>query len=251
MNFAEFESMYQKTEDPWLRDVRVSLQEYDERYLRILRTHVAAPARILEIACGTGYFSNQLADTYAASSIDACDISKRAVEIARRKHPERIHFYADSMPALVNARQQYDLVVLNEALNYLSPPERLLALSRIRDLITPGGFFFIATNIGKNYFEKEDISSLVKTVGSIVHVENNYQLLHYRIVEIPTIRLLSVLNALRQKYPGMHGVLRPFVSVLHFLLGNRVLFQILQGTTHYLLGERGITNMYFLVARDG
>jgi ubiquinone/menaquinone biosynthesis C-methylase UbiE len=247
----EFESIYEKSDDPWSHQLRVSLQEYDRRYLRILSEYVTAPRRILEIACGTGYFSIKLADSYKDSVIDACDISSQAIQIAKKRYGTGIRFYVDSMPALANTDQQYDLVVLNEALNYLGTRERKQALLRINELLKSRGYFFLSSNIGKNYFQKNELYSLASTVGNIIYTENNYHLLHYKMIELPMLKALSILKTVHTKYPRLKIFVRLLDWILKFLLNNRLLFLMLQQATRRFLGERGVTNAYILVVKNG
>ena len=247
----DFDAIYAESNDPWSHHLRISLKEYDQRYLRILKQHIKNSSTILEIACGDGHFSEKLANHFVHSKIDACDISTKAVEIAKKRFGSIVNFFVDKIPVLENLDQKYDLIILNEALSYLNDKDRELAVSRIRDLSKSGGYFFISSNIGRNYFQEDELISLIELCyGKIVHFERNYNLIYYKIVEVPLLALISVINTMAKKYPWMKIVTGPVKFVFKYLLKNRLLFQMLQMMSKLFLGRRGITNIYILALRN-
>lgn len=248
----DFDAIYAESNDPWSHYLRISLKEYDQRYLRILKQHIKNSSTILEIACGNGHFSEKLANHFVHTMVDACDISTKAVEIAIKRFGNIVNFFVDKIPDLENIDQKYDLIVLNEALSYLNNKDRELAVIRIKNLSKSGGYFFISSNIGRNYFQEDKLISLIKShYGKIVHIERNYNLIYYKIIEVPLLGLISVISTTVKKYPWMKIVTGPAKVISKYLLMNRVLFQMLQMISKLFLGRRGITNIYILALKNG
>lgn len=247
----DFDAIYTESNDPWSHYLRISLKEYDQRYIRILKQHVKNSSTILEIACGDGHFSEKLANHFVPGKVDACDISTKAVEIAIKRFGSIVNFFVDKIPDLENIDKKYDLIVLNEALSYLNDKDRELAVTRIRNLSKSGGYFFISSNIGRNYFQEDKLISLIKSrYGKIVHIERNFNLIYYKIVEVPLLALISFISTMAKKYPWMKIVNGPAKVISKYLLMNKFLFQILQIMSKLFLGRRGITNIYILALRN-
>jgi demethylmenaquinone methyltransferase/2-methoxy-6-polyprenyl-1,4-benzoquinol methylase len=73
----EYENVYAKPE-----------RQADLRLLHTLVSHALAGRRILEVACGTGYWTRLLATSAAA--ITACDLSPEVLAIARARQPSAL-----------------------------------------------------------------------------------------------------------------------------------------------------------------
>ncbi len=112
--------------------VRWMMRGFDDSLAGLVEA--AQPVSIHEIGCGEGYWSQR----WLAAGIDArgCDISKTAIELARRNaraqglDPDR--FETRSIYELEAGRDSADLVVCCEVLEHLDDPEAgLRALQRI------------------------------------------------------------------------------------------------------------------------
>jgi SAM-dependent methyltransferase len=142
---GEFETMYQEIADPWGCE-----QHHNSRnnrlFLEMLFPQEHA-ARILDIGCGTGAFTQLLYERAAfcmpqGMDVLGCDVSKTAVEKATRSF-ENISFFVHDIakkPSLDVG--QFNLVVMSEVLWYLLENLEQTLLG-IRDSVSPGGMFAI------------------------------------------------------------------------------------------------------------
>ncbi|NOY52431.1 MAG: methyltransferase domain-containing protein [Deltaproteobacteria bacterium] len=95
------------------------------------------PARIADLACGTGPAAFRLADTFPEARITGADISRAMIETFRKKIPpakrERISALVSPSGRLPFADNTFDLVLTQNAPPY---PEEMIRVLR------PGGFLF-------------------------------------------------------------------------------------------------------------
>jgi SAM-dependent methyltransferase len=101
--------------DRWRRKNRY----YYEQIERIMRFHVPPGASVLEIGCGTG----DLLAALAPSRGVGVDISPKAVEIARAKHPTLTFDACDAEE--LPASEPFDYVILSDVIGYLDDVQRV------------------------------------------------------------------------------------------------------------------------------
>jgi malonyl-CoA O-methyltransferase len=116
------------------------LTEVQERVaarLAELLVPLPAPARILEIGCGTGHFTRLLRRRFPAARLCAVDIAEPMILQARQRLPDPgIEWVvADVRAGLPEGR--FDLVAGSSSLHWMTPLERLFPLLRAR--LVPGG----------------------------------------------------------------------------------------------------------------
>jgi len=99
-----------------------------------LRLRSEPPARIADLACGTGWSSIAMAQAYPLTSVDGFDLDADAIQVARRNAEEtglagRVTFtVADAFGPGVSG--QYDLVTIIEGLHDISRPVDALRVAR-------------------------------------------------------------------------------------------------------------------------
>jgi len=99
-----------------------------------LRLHSEPPARVADLACGTGWSSIAMAQAYPLISVDGFDLDPDAIQAARRNAEEtnvadRVTFtVADASGPGVSG--QYDLVTILEGLHDMSRPVDALRVAR-------------------------------------------------------------------------------------------------------------------------
>ncbi len=110
------------------------------------RLHSEPPARVADVACGTGWSSIAMAQAYPKITVDGFDLDRDAVALAAR-HAEdtgvadRVGFsVADATDPQLE--RQYDLVTIFEALHDM--PRPVDALRAAYRLLAPGGSVVIA-----------------------------------------------------------------------------------------------------------
>lgn len=107
--------------------------------------------RILEIGCGTGYFTQLLAETYPDAQITAIDLAENMIRKAEEQvEEENVKFViADAESLSQFATETYDLIVSNAAIHWVQNPDNLL--KEAMNLLKPGGSF-ISTALGPDTF---------------------------------------------------------------------------------------------------
>jgi 2-polyprenyl-3-methyl-5-hydroxy-6-metoxy-1,4-benzoquinol methylase len=105
------------------------------------RLRTGAPARVADVACGTGWSSIAIALAYSNALVDGFDLDEPSIEIARRNAAAfgvsdraRFHVRDAADPALAG---RYDLALICEALHDLSRPVDVLRA--MRGLVAGGG----------------------------------------------------------------------------------------------------------------
>lgn len=97
---------------------------------------------VLELACGTGILSVQLAGN--VKMLEATDFSEEMIKQAKQKcHSSRLHFSVQDATALPYAPETFDAVIISNALHIMPEPEK--ALAEIRRVLKPGGILIAPT----------------------------------------------------------------------------------------------------------
>ncbi len=110
------------------------------------RLRADPPARVADLACGTGWSSIAMAQAYPKIVVDGLDLDEDAIAAARRSAEQvgvadRVRFSATDA-ALLPPENRYDLVTILEALHDMSRP--VATLRTARDLLTDGGTVLVA-----------------------------------------------------------------------------------------------------------
>ena len=119
-----------------------------------LRLRSQPPARVADLACGTGWSSIAMAQAYPLISVDGFDLDADAIAAARRNAEEagladRVTFTAaDASGPGVSG--QYDLVTIIEALHDMSRPAD--ALRAARAMLAEPGCVIVADELVEDEF---------------------------------------------------------------------------------------------------
>ncbi len=103
-----------------------------------------APRRILDYGCGMGDTTRKLAEIYPEAQVDGFDPDATAIAYAKDHYViARLSFY----DAYENLRKyRYDLCYCNGVFHHILPPERIIVLQQIRDVLLPGGVLALFEN---------------------------------------------------------------------------------------------------------
>lgn len=147
-------------------DAHAVLQrEIADRLLAHLDFTRLEPKRILDIGCGTGYFTRLLRDKFKAAEIVAVDLSESMVGATRKGHARRLpwhgrtrHVSGDAAALPLNA-EQFDLVCSNLTMQWLPDPQAML--HEMRRVLAPGGLMLFST------FGRRTLGELRQSLASI------------------------------------------------------------------------------------
>jgi 2-polyprenyl-3-methyl-5-hydroxy-6-metoxy-1,4-benzoquinol methylase len=108
------------------------------RRVKMLSSHLRPGMTVLELGCGTGTFTRELAQSGA--DIIAIDVSPELLEIARANHSApNVHYQRENAYALSYPDAAFDSVVGSSVLHHLEVEE---ALRNIYRVLKPGGTMF-------------------------------------------------------------------------------------------------------------
>ncbi len=109
-----------------------------KRRVQMLSNHLRPEMTILEIGCGTGYFTREL--TRRGADIVAIDVSPDLLEIAKAKYSApNVRYEIQNACALTYADAMFDSVVGSSILHHLEIEEALREIYRV---LKPGGTIY-------------------------------------------------------------------------------------------------------------
>ena len=103
----------------------------------------------LDIGCGTGWFTGELAKLGSATGID---LSEEAIGIAKSQYPD-ITYVAGNLYENHFPDNSFDVVVAQEVIPHVHDQERFLEL--IEAILKPGGYL-VLTMVNKFVMERSD-----------------------------------------------------------------------------------------------
>ncbi|MEV0323067.1 class I SAM-dependent methyltransferase [Streptomyces sp. NPDC050658] len=96
--------------------------------------------RILDVGCGTGYFSRRAAASVTPGGrVTGIDPSQPMIEYATRRAPANCTFQTASAQELPFGDASFDVIVSSLAIHHLPDGDRLVALREMRRVLRPGG----------------------------------------------------------------------------------------------------------------
>jgi 2-polyprenyl-3-methyl-5-hydroxy-6-metoxy-1,4-benzoquinol methylase len=141
-------------------DEQIILHPWHRTVLKLLPD--LANKSVLEIGCGSGAFSLELARRYLSANITAADFSPKAIEIARERQRQsgtNVEFLVEDAQRLTLPNDRYDFVFSCECLEHLPEPKKMCG--EIARVLRAGGEWILTT---ENYFNGMLLSWLKSTV---------------------------------------------------------------------------------------
>ena len=132
-------------------------REIADRLLTHLEFTKLEPARIIDIGCGTGYFTRLLRGKYKKSMIVAVDLSEAMVRKTRAAHGLRMPWQGRHLHTATDAVSlpfksgSFDLVCSNLTMQWIANPEHML--QEMRRVLAPGGLMLFSTFGRRTLFE--------------------------------------------------------------------------------------------------
>ena len=139
----------------WAREWLPAIVDVD------VRLRAEPPARVLDVACGTGWSSIAMAQAYPNISVDGVDLDHDAINAARRNAEragvaDRVRFSVTDAADLGGAGG-YDLVTIFEALHDMSRP--VDALSAARQMLSEDGTLLVADGLVAEEFTRPRLTA--------------------------------------------------------------------------------------------
>lgn len=147
-------------------DVLIPRNETEELVHYIIKENPGFEGRILDIGTGSGCIAVSLKKNLPKAQVSACDISTKALEIARRNaqlNMADISFFQLDILKPENHTRQYDLIVSNPP--YVTEKERSLMAKNVLDF-EPETALFVPNNHPLVFYE-----AIMKFAGQ--HLSNN------------------------------------------------------------------------------
>lgn len=96
--------------------------------------------KILDIGCGTGFYTRKLANMFSDASVVGIDPSEEMIEACRRysKNYDNIRLIKNSIEEFVDSDQDFDLIAANSTMHWVKDQKR--AYSNIKDMLAADGF---------------------------------------------------------------------------------------------------------------
>jgi SAM-dependent methyltransferase len=118
------------------------------------RLQAEPPARVADVACGTGWSSIAMARAYPRIMVDGFDLDEDVIALARQNAEEagvadRVTFSVADASTLAEAGE-YDLVTIIEALHDMSRP--VDALRATRGMLSEGGTLVVVDELAQEEF---------------------------------------------------------------------------------------------------
>ena len=170
---------------------------YDEFFSGFMAPHArqlaqkiplpGGPARVLDLACGTGTLMRAMGARLGAdSALTGVDRSEKMMDRARQNAPRSAAFFQDDMMRFVRKAPEcsYDIVTCGWALGYVRPQT---LIKEIRRILTPGGVVGLIEN------QKSTLSEIRETG---IKVMRRYPQYIRRVMDL-TLRLPSDKEQLR------------------------------------------------------
>ncbi|MFC3115857.1 malonyl-ACP O-methyltransferase BioC [Cellvibrio fontiphilus] len=140
------------------RDVGTALLQY-------LPDELPANARVLDLGCGTGFFTAQLRRKYPAAQMMGVDIAQGMLQFARTTHAGEIYWLGGDAENLPLADQSVDVIFSSLAIQWCSNLPQLMA--ELQRVLKPEGKLLIATLGPSTLYE---LKAAWQQVDGYVHV---------------------------------------------------------------------------------
>ena len=115
-------------------------EENLERILKFCSDKIQG--RVLDVGCGDGFFTAKILQRFNLKNVYGLDISSKAVDLARLKHPE-INFQQSALNHIPEETNSIDSITMIEVIEHLVDIEG--TLKELFRVMKPGGILLITT----------------------------------------------------------------------------------------------------------
>ena len=138
-NVNEIKKFYDEWSDNYDSTLKKWNYKAPSHSCNILKTKVKTnPKYLLDLACGTGLFAEEVRKYFPKCICDGCDISGEILKISKTKKIYR-NLYKKSFEKKINSKNKYDLVSLIGAMTYCA--DHICLFNLVNDYLIKGGLF--------------------------------------------------------------------------------------------------------------
>jgi len=122
---GDFEAVYNEDNDPWSQSgcTDINYKKYYDysrnKINEVIKSLHKQHISILEVGCGLGYVVDLIARNNPNIEVNGSDISKKAIQIAKKKFPQYNFFVNDITSNKKNLDKKFDIVIFNQILWYI------------------------------------------------------------------------------------------------------------------------------------
>ena len=122
---GDFEAVYNENNDPWgqssCTDINYKIYyNYSRNKLnKVIKSLNKRNGSILEVGCGLGFVVDLIARNNQNQEVNGSDISKKAIQIAKKKFPQYNFFVNDVTSDKKEIDKKFDIVIFNQILWYI------------------------------------------------------------------------------------------------------------------------------------
>ncbi|MCP4325134.1 MAG: malonyl-ACP O-methyltransferase BioC [Alteromonadales bacterium] len=173
---------------------------------------VQLPAKVIDLGCGTGYFSEKLSTLFPHTSLTCFDLSVEMLTQAKKRNIDDANFQQGDIDYLPFHKNSVDLIYSNLVVQWSA--DLASCLNQIKNSLKEGGVFHFSTLLDgtldeltqawkvvdnnphtNRFLSKEIIESILKSIGfSAVKIKTETKVLQYENV-IEVMRALKGIGA--------------------------------------------------------
>ena len=141
--------MFDDTSKNWARDEPRLLSDWTARPFLLQWCSSIGNQRVLDLGCGEGYFTRQLARSAdePAGHLEGIDISAGMIELAEaneKQNPLGISYSVGCATDFSPDLEVYDLITAVFVYNYTTVEQMHQSMQKVHDHLTPGGHFIFS-----------------------------------------------------------------------------------------------------------
>lgn len=187
-----FEKIYEKPGAVWTRT------EPPQELVELLESGKVKPCKILDIACGEGFYSIYLASK--GFDVTGIDLSERAIQYAKQnaaKHGVDIRFMVMGIADLQKLKERFDFVLEWGLLHCIEPAKWQKYAEDVASLLSKGGkYLSMCFNIESPDFGGPGKRCKVSPVGNKLYYSSQNELRelfepHFRVIEAKIITITA------------------------------------------------------------
>ena len=172
------ENVTEKYYDDWAINYDQTLKKWNykapKKAVKILEKVERKFDNILDLACGTGMFAEEIKKKYKKIIIDGCDISEQSLQIAKQKQLYR-KLYKKSFEKKIKIASKYDLISMIGSMTYCQKPNILFSL--VNTYLKKNGIFIFSHRI--DLWEKQNFDALLEKFKKDFTIEYRSRPLKY------------------------------------------------------------------------